>query len=144
MGVVHSLADSQASSILNKYENLLDYLSYYLCPLAIRIGMSFNQFWYEDDEIFWVYLEAYEQEQKAKFEYDNSIAFLQGQYNLMAIAQCLQFSKKPKQIYPKKPFNVGQNETSEEVKAMEFEEQRKLEMKNRCEMFHKRRINKDE
>ena len=99
--------------------------------------MTYSQFWYDDPELFWVYLEAYEQEQKARFEYDNSIAFLQGQYFMKAIAQCLQFSKHPKKIYPKQPFNVTQNDTPEEIKQMQFMEQRKAEMKARCEMFNK-------
>lgn len=139
MGVKNSVADSQASAVLNKYDNLLDYLSYYLCPLAIRFGMTYEQFWYEEPEMFWVYLEAFEQEQKARFEYDNSVAFLQGQYFMMAIAQCLQFSKHPKKIYPKKPFNVSKDETPEEIKQMQFMEMRKAEMKARAEMFKKNR-----
>lgn len=139
MGVKNSVADSQASAVLNKYDNLLDYLSNYLCPLAIRFGMTYEQFWYEEPEMFWVYLEAFEQEQKARFEYDNSVAFLQGQYFMMAIAQCLQFSKHPKKIYPKKPFNVSKDETPEEIKQMQFMEMRKAEMKARAEMFKKNR-----
>lgn len=139
MGVKNSVADSQASAVLNKYDNLLDYLSNYLCPLAIRFGMTYEQFWYEEPEMFWVYLEAYEQEQKARFEYDNSVAFLQGQYFMLAIAQCLQFSKHPKKIYPKKPFNVSKDETPEEIKQMQFMEMRKAEMKARAEMFKKNR-----
>ena len=99
--------------------------------------MTYSQFWYDDPELFWVYLEAYEQEQKARFEYDNSIAFLQGQYFMMAIAQCLQFSKHPKKIYPKQPLNVTKNDTPEDIKQMQFMEQRKAEMKARCEMFNK-------
>ena len=101
--------------------------------------MTYKQFWYEEPEMFWVYLEAFEQEQKARFEYDNSVAFLQGQYFMMAIAQCLQFSKHPKKIYPKKPFNVSKDETPEEIKQMQFMEMRKAEMKARAEMFKKNR-----
>lgn len=101
--------------------------------------MTYEQFWYEEPEMFWVYLEAFEQEQKARFEYDNSVAFLQGQYFMMAIAQCLQFSKHPKKIYPKKPFNVSKDETPEEIKQMQFMEMRKAEMKARAEMFKKNR-----
>lgn len=101
--------------------------------------MTYEQFWYEEPEMFWVYLEAYEQEQKARFEYDNSVAFLQGQYFMLAIAQCLQFSKHPKKIYPKKPFNVSKDETPEEIKQMQFMEMRKAEMKARAEMFKKNR-----
>lgn len=101
--------------------------------------MTYEQFWYEEPEMFWIYLEAFEQEQKARFEYDNSVAFLQGQYFMMAIAQCLQFSKHPKKIYPKKPFNVSKDETPEEIKQMQFMEMRKAEMKARAEMFKKNR-----
>ena len=139
MGVKNSVADSQASAVLNKYDNLLDYLSNYLCPLAIRFGMTYEQFWYEEPEMFWVYLEAFEQEQKARFEYDNSVAFLQGQYFMLAIAQCLQFSKHPKKNKNKKPFNVSKDETPEEIKQMQFMEMRKAEMKARAEMFKKNR-----
>lgn len=139
MGGLNSTRDSQASKVLNKFDNLLDYLSFYLCPLAIRMGMSFEQFWYDDPEILWVYLEAYEQEQKARLEYDNNIAFLQGQYIMSAIAQCLQFSKKPKRIYPKKPFNLNKDNTPDIVKQQEFDEMRKSEMKLRCQMFNKNR-----
>lgn len=101
--------------------------------------MTYDQFWNDDPDIFWVYLEAYEQEQKAKFEYDNSVAFLQGQYFLLAIAQCLQFSKHPKNIYPKKPFELSKNKVSEQVKQMQYEEIRKAQMKARCDMFRKNR-----
>lgn len=138
MGGINSTADSQASNVLNKYDNLLDYLSYYLCPLSIRCGMTPTQFWDEDPDLFWIYLEAYEQEQKSRFEYDNSVAFLQGQYFLLAIAQCLQFSKHPKKIYPKKPFELSKNEVSEQVKQMQWEQERKAQMKARCEMFRKK------
>ena len=139
MGGINSKANSQASNVLNKYDNLLDYLSYYLCPLAIRVGMTPDQFWNDDPDLLGMYLEAYEQEQKAKFEYDNSVAFLQGQYFLMAIAQCLQFSKHPKSIYPKKPFDLSPNQVSEQVKQMQFEEERKAQMRERCAMFRKNR-----
>lgn len=99
--------------------------------------MTPDQFWEGDPDLFWVYLEAYEQEQKARFEYDNNVAFLQGQYFMLAIAQCLQFSKTPKKIYPKKPFELNEDKTPDEVKALQFEQQRKAEMKARYEMFKK-------
>lgn len=101
--------------------------------------MTYDQFWYDDPELLWIYLEAYEQERKSRFEYDNSVAFLQGQYFMLAIAQCLQFSKHPKKIYPKKPFELSKNELSEQIKQMQFEEERKADMKARCEMFRKYR-----
>lgn len=101
--------------------------------------MSYSQFWDEDPEILWAYLEAYEQEIQRKIEYDNNVAFLQGQYFMAAIAQCLQFSKNPKRIYPKKPYNLNKDNTPDIIKQQEFEERRKAEMKLRCQMFNKNR-----
>lgn len=105
--------------------------------------MSWEQFWDDDPDIFWVYLEAYEQGQKEQFEYDNNVAFLQGQYFLLAIAQCLQFSKSPRKIYPKKPFKLNKDETPNYIKQKQFAEMRKAEMKARAEMFKNRRNNNE-
>ena len=140
MGGLNSNSSSQASKVLKDYDNLLDYLSFYLFPLAIRIGMTPEQFWYDDPDYFWAYLEAYEQKTKLQFEYDNNVAFLQGQYFMAAIAQCLQFTKTPKRIYPKKPFDISNNkqEISKEQKYLEYEEQRKLDMKMRCKLFNRK------
>lgn len=141
MGGIDPISNSQASKVLNKYDNLLDYLSFYLFPLAIRFGMTPEQFWDDDPDYFWAYLEAHEQQQKEQFEYDNNVAFLQGQYFMMAIAQCLQFSKHPKKIYPKKPFDVSQNQTvlTPEEKFSMMEEQRKAEMRMRCALFKRKK-----
>lgn len=77
---------------------------------------------------------------KAQFEYDNNVAFLQGQYLMSAMAQVLQFNKVPKRIYPKKPFDISNNkqETNNENKLLEYEERRKLDMKMRCKLFNRK------
>lgn len=101
--------------------------------------MTPEQFWNDDPDYLWAYLEAYEQSIKQKFEYDNNVAFLQGQYFMAAMAQVLQFSKTPKRIYPKKPFNVSDNnKINTEQKLLEYEEQRKAEMRFRCKLFNRK------
>lgn len=75
--------------------------------------MTPHQFWHDDPDDLWAYCEAYEQKQKEMVKYDNIKSYNLGQYFLLAISQCLQFSKTPKQIYPKKPFDILKEEKKE-------------------------------
>lgn len=101
--------------------------------------MTPEQFWDDDPDYFWIYLEAYEQKIKAQFEYDNNVAFLQGQYFMAAMSQVLQFSKNPKRIYPKKPYDFSNNNVATaQQKQFDYEEQRKLDMKMRCKLFNRK------
>ena len=91
--------------------------------------MTPKQFWNDDPQDLWAYWEAYQQKQKEMAEYDNASAFNQGQYFLFALAQCLQFSKNPKQIYPKKPFPLSSSkkvslskEESEEIRKIQLQQ----------------------
>ena len=94
--------DSQANESEIEYDNLLDYFDFYLAPLAIRLGQPAKEFWEDDPDYFWNYLDAYNKQQELRFEYDNAISHLMGQYMCLAVAQ--NFSKKD--IYPKKPFDI--------------------------------------
>ena len=95
---------------------MLDYFQFYLFPLAIKVGMTPEQFWEQDPQLFWVYLDAYKQKQKEQAEYDNANAFNQGCYFLLALKDALQFSSHPKRIYPKKPLGTeNKNKKRKEV-----------------------------
>lgn len=76
-------------------------------PMCHTIGLTLEQFWDEDPELYFAYLEAYNEQKKNEFEEKNLLAYMQGAYFNLAIAQNLQFSKSPKQIYPKEPFDLG-------------------------------------
>ena len=106
---------------------MLDYFYFYLLPLAIRIGMTPEQFWEDDPEYFWNYWDAYELRKKEDAKESNIKAFNQGQYFMLAIAQCLQFTKSPKQIYPKKPFALN-SDKKVQITQKEYEEVRKIQM----------------
>lgn len=98
--------DSQADEL--EYDSLLDYLSFKLFPIALKIGMTPEQFWEQDPELFWAYLEAYNQAQEEQAKYDNIMAHRQGLYFKMAYASCW-----GKEKYPLEPFKLAIDNTEE-------------------------------
>ena len=68
--------------------------------------MTPNQFWEEDPQLLWAYLDAYKQKIQEQIEYDNQKAYNQGCYFLLALKEVIQFTSSPKHFYPKKPFDV--------------------------------------
>lgn len=107
---------SQVRNLISKYDNILDFYSYYLQPMCPRIGLTLEQFWEDDPELFFVYLEAYNENKKQELEEQNLMAYIQGQYFCLAVAQNLQMSKSPKRIYPDKPFSLfGDSQKIEET-----------------------------
>lgn len=99
--------ESQVKSILSKYDNILDFYSYYMQPRCKYIGLTLEQFWDDDPELYFRYLEAYNEEKQKEFEEKNLLAYIQAAYFNLAIAHNLQFSKTPKKIFPDKPFDLG-------------------------------------
>ncbi len=97
--------------------------------------MTPKQFWEDDPDDFWAYWEAYIQNQKEMVRMDNIRAFNQGQYILCAIAQCLQFTKHPKQIFPKKPFPLT-SEKKVQMTQKEYEEIRKIQLQQLEKRFN--------
>ena len=79
------------------------------------IGMSYEQFWEDDPQLYWLYETAYNYKKEMEFKENNYLAWLQGQYNLMAFRQVMSdsFSKNNRNIYPKVPF--GEKEREEEL-----------------------------
>ena len=98
--------------------------------------MTPQQFWEDDPADLWAYWDAYEETKRIEAEEANAMAYNQGQYFLCALAQCLQFTKSPKQIYPKKPFPLGNNKTAEMSKK-DREELHRMQMMRLAKRFEK-------
>ena len=113
---------------------MLDYFLYYLFPMALKIGMTPEQFWEDDPDLMGAYLEAYRMKEEERVVNENYFMWLQGQYQMMAMAQVFQFTKSPKKIYPKKPFNIGKDK-SEPMTQKDYEKIRKIQMQNMVERF---------
>lgn len=101
--------DSQAEKL--KYTNLLDYFDFYLCPLAIKMGMTATEFWEGDPDYFWNYCDAYEEKEKELYDKMNYNAYIDGIYHMFAVGQ--NFTKK--EIYPKEPLSMKLNTPSKTV-----------------------------
>lgn len=97
--------------------------------------MTPEQFWEDDPDLLCAYLEAYNKKLRDKQEYDNALSYLQGKYFMYAVAQCLQFKKPIKNIYPKKPFPIGSNKSNKMTKQ-EYEEIRKIQLQTMVKKFN--------
>ena len=98
--------------------------------------MTPKQFWEDDPDDLWAYWEAYQEKQKEMAQIYNIRAFNQGQYFVCAIAQCFQFSKNPKQIYPKKPFPLKDEKV--QLSQQEYEEIRKIQLQQMVKRFNEK------
>ena len=97
--------------------------------------MTPNQFWEDDPEEFWAYWDAYKMIKEDEAVEANIKAFNLGQYIMLAVAQNLQFTKHPKQIYPKKPFDLRKDKKVK-LTQEEYEEIRKVQMMQMDKMFN--------
>lgn len=98
--------------------------------------MSPEQFWDEDPDLMGAYLEAYKQRKEDEEERQDYLLWLNGQYQMMAMAQVFQFSKPIKKIYPKKPFSSS-NKKKKAMSQQDYEKIRQIQVKNMVERFKK-------
>lgn len=97
--------------------------------------MTPEQFWEDDPDLFWAYWDAFEMKKKDDATESNIKAFNQGHYFLLAIAHCLQFNKHPKQIYPRKPFDLS-SDKKVKLNQEQYEAIRKLQMREMDKQFN--------
>lgn len=90
------------------------------CPYFMAIGMTYDEFWYQDPHIAKMFLKAHEIRQKQ----DNERLWLQGYYFYIALCDVAPvlnaFAKKGTKVqnYPSEPLALSQEEIEqrEEVK----------------------------
>jgi len=97
--------------------------------------MTPKQFWYDDPDDLWAYVSAYEEKMKEMIEYDNVKAYNQGVYFLLALKDSLQFGRSYKKIFPTKPLPTA-NKSKVQLSQEEYEEIRKIQLKNLVERFN--------
>lgn len=69
---------------------------------SITYGMSYNQFWFDDPQLYYIYQDSYEQRLKDQLKLDDIRNWQLGQYILCAIATCLDTKSRNK--YPREPI----------------------------------------
>jgi len=80
--------------------------SYYeeQCLVAMEIGMTYEQYWYSEPELFSYYMEIAIKKQKQEVNLTDTRAWLAGRYVLMAINTALDTKHKCK--YPEQPYSI--------------------------------------
>ena len=89
------------------------------CSYYMSIGMTYNEYWYEDPNKVKYYREAHKLRNKSK----NQELWLQGMYFIYSIQVALDSKHKAK--YPEQPFDIFPK-TEEEKKAEIEKERRKV------------------
>lgn len=92
------------------------------CPFFMAIGMSYQEFWYEDPYLVRYYREAHNYKRKM----ENEILWVQGMYFARAVASC--FDKKNK--YPEKPIDIFPKTAREKQAEIEANRQKVIEYFN--------------
>lgn len=115
-----------------------DYFIEYLFPDAIIYGMSYDDFWYKDPELFFSYRFSYFKKLEIDQKKINYEAWLKGFYNyeahLMSLAKAFG-AKGAKNIdYPSKPHDLDSLNSSKENKEEKF-----LQTRNFWSRFKERR-----
>lgn len=100
------------------------------CPFFISIGMTYEQFWYEDPTIANMYLEAFKIKEEREAEKIKWITWEQGLYVYEAICDVSPvlraFSKATKPLpYPEKPYGTLEKE-KQDKKIKELEKERDI------------------
>ena len=116
----------------NKENELTSYTKIFeeTCPIYMSIGMSYEQFWYEDCWVAKAYLKAY----KLKKEQLNEQFWLQGMYiyeALVDVSPILHaFSKKGTKPleYPKEPYPLHKKEEKKVTEQEQYIEREKAEL----------------
>jgi hypothetical protein len=72
---------------------------------SIRYGMTYNQFWFDDPQLYYIYEESYREQLEDRLKEKDIFNWQLGQYIQLAIGSCLDKNIK----YPNSPiFNKEQ------------------------------------
>jgi hypothetical protein len=106
-----------------------------LLPLAINIGMTPEQFWYDDPDLFWNYWDAYEIKKEEEAREQNAYAYNLSYYIYLAIRECVGLCKK--KIFPDKPFELSfDKKDKKEMTNEEYQDIRKVQMMQIVQAFN--------
>lgn len=98
--------------------------------MALTYGMSVQEFWEDDPDLFWAYRFSYVEKIKSKQELFNSNAWLQGAYfyEAISVALCNAFTKS-KVNYSQYPY--GMEKEYEKLNKQKESEMLVAKLKNR-------------
>lgn len=100
------------------------------CVLAMNLGMTYEQFWYGEPDMFVAYAKLYARQNKTSFAEQDTLAWMIGSYVDAAfghvMSEAFGAKGKPKAKFPDQPVYI--TEVDENAKALKRErEARKYE-----------------
>lgn len=129
------MEDSLDELIPKQVEHIFLYKQFEeVCPYFISIGMTYEQFWYDDISLTKYYQKAFELKEKREAIKDKWARWEQGLYiyealcDVSPILRAFSKAKKPLQ-YPSKPYgleDIQQNKEQNEVQKEKKQEVEKL------------------
>lgn len=75
---------------------------------SIKYGMTYSQFWFEDPQLYYIYSEAYVEQQQDRLKEKDILNWQLGQYIQSAI--CASFDDKGRVKYPNQPYFFAKKE----------------------------------
>lgn len=131
--------EKKEENITSQY-NAYEALEFIMFPQAIRIGMTPTQFWNEDPQLYWTYLQAYNDAEKYKMEINDMNTYKLSILIKTALHDAVGTigSKNHKQMFEEiasKMFNYENNQKQEKNANYkfknndEYEEYRALNLK---------------
>ena len=90
-------------------------------------GMSYDDYWHGSADMLYAYRTSFLIKEKYEQQKNNSIAWLNGLYNQMAIASCLDTREEPDRIkYYERPIDFEQDRKEAELKRLKEIEEAKI------------------
>lgn len=100
-----------------------------ICPFYMSIGMTYQEFWFDDLDLPKYYLKAYKIKEKREIEEMEWTVWEQGLYIYEALCDVSPilrpFSKAKPLPYPEKPFFLGEEDKKQEQKKKELKKKEK-------------------
>ena len=83
------------------------------CDVALLVGLTYHQYWFDEPELFFAYAKQYKMKTEQQAEERDTLAWLTGQYVLAALGVTFSYAlgKKgaPKPSYPEMPLYVQEH-----------------------------------
>lgn len=116
---------------------------------AILFGMTYEQYWYGNAELYWAYQVAYEKQLEQNYEFENYKAWLNGLYNFDAMNKSVSNGNRSKesdpiQYFMDRPIDFKKlaQEDINEKKQIALENKVKAMMMNRKALIETKKVGK--
>jgi hypothetical protein len=120
IGVPRLETEQEPDEKWEKFESVKEYFDF-LLPQALMYGMTPDQFWHDEAELFWAYRTSFLLKRQNELDNTNYSSWLNGLYMISAIATALGSTRKDgsKVSYFEKPIDLYAKSEHDIIKKSE-------------------------